>query len=573
MLEIDNRFALTLDENAGKNKLFGEVNVICRDIREYIPPKDLEVDFIIGGPPCQTFSAAGRRAAGVQGIDDDRGSLFLEYVRILEEVSPKGFLFENVYGIIGAQNGDAWKEICRAFKDVGYQIFYRILDAADYGVPQHRERLFIVGIKNGEYLFPQPTHGPDSPENYPHFPAAEAIKGANTSEIAQDFVLGGHFGYLLKDIPPGLNYSFYTEKMGHPNPIFAWRSKFSDFLYKADPARPVRTIKAQGGQYTGPFHWDSRPFSVDEFKRLQTFPDAYKIVGSRQVAIHQIGNSVPPQLARVLALSILLQVFNVDLPFDFPLLEHHQELGFRKRKRHLTKLYRQKAEEAISGLKIKSGETISARNYSAILHTDFDWVETDAFSKENALHVQFSPDAKIWRFYVSQSPKAENFPMKITVASAPDHQWGVNVEKVELLGANVTLQTFVGLWKAFETELSRLKIKADLVQLRGYYQAKSAIHCSLKFDTTSLDDKWKIVQKVVSGVGVGQIISNEGLSHEWGISKSSVLDYALFLRELGYEARNEFTNSQIPKGHFLIPYSFPTLNPMSVQLRKSLELS
>ena len=80
--------------------------------------------------------------------------------------------------------------------------------------------------------------------------------------------MNGRYGHLLAEVPPGLNYSFFTEKMGHPRPVFAWRSKFSDFLYKADPSEPIRTLKAQGGQYTGPFHWANRPFTIGEFKRL-----------------------------------------------------------------------------------------------------------------------------------------------------------------------------------------------------------------------------------------------------------------------------------------------------------------
>lgn len=131
-----------------------------------------------------------------------------------------------------------------------------------------------------------------------------------------------------------------------PEPIFAWRSKFSDFLYKADPHTPIRTLKARGGQYTGPFHWDNRPFGLAEMKRLQTIPDAYQIVGKRQVAMHQIGNSVPPQVARVLAVSILSQVFGVTLPVELPLLREHEQLGFRTRKRGLTAVYRAKAKKS-----------------------------------------------------------------------------------------------------------------------------------------------------------------------------------------------------------------------------------
>lgn len=150
-VEIERKFCYTLELNTGEGRRFNNSKVNCIDIREF-SGKDLgKIDFIIGGPPCQTFSAAGRRANGVLGTTDARGVLFKEYVRLLEELSPKGFLFENVYGIIGAQCGEAWKEILQAFSNVGYKLFYRIVDAADYGVPQHRERLIIVGLKGWEF--------------------------------------------------------------------------------------------------------------------------------------------------------------------------------------------------------------------------------------------------------------------------------------------------------------------------------------------------------------------------------------------------------------------------------------
>ena len=148
-VEIEEKFCQTLKLNSGKGKRFNNSKVNCIDIREYTGNHLGNIDFIIGGPPCQTFSAAGRRANGVLGTTDARGVLFREYVRLLQELSPVGFLFENVYGIIGAQGGEAWKEILESFSDVGYKLYYRIVDAADYGVPQHRERLIIVGLKDG----------------------------------------------------------------------------------------------------------------------------------------------------------------------------------------------------------------------------------------------------------------------------------------------------------------------------------------------------------------------------------------------------------------------------------------
>ena len=208
-VEIERKFCDTLLLNNGKEKTFSHDKVNCIDIREYIPNDLPQIDFIVGGPPCQTFSAAGRRANGVLGTTDDRGVLFKEYVRLLSQLEPKGFLFENVYGITGAQNGSAWQEILNEFSNVGYKLFYRILDAADYGVPQHRERLFIVGLKEGSYLFPRPTHGPDSPQSN-YYSASQAVLSVALTDKESEEGLNGRYGHLLNDIPPGLNYSFYT---------------------------------------------------------------------------------------------------------------------------------------------------------------------------------------------------------------------------------------------------------------------------------------------------------------------------------------------------------------------------
>jgi DNA (cytosine-5)-methyltransferase 1 len=345
MVEIDKRFAPTLEANS---EFFGNPTVLNMDIRDFSPDQNEKIDFIIGGPPCNSFSACGKRDGGVRGTSDPRGMLFQEYVRILETLRPSGFLFENVPGLLGSKGGGDWKMIKAAFAEAGYSLFFRILDAADYGVPQHRERVFIVGLSHGEFLFPRPTHGPDSPGKVPHFTAGEAILDVELSLEDRDDLVKGIYGHLLPDIPPGLNYAFYTAKMGHPNPVFEWRTKFSYLLYKADPEMPVKTITAQAGPYCGPFHWENRYFSLAEVKRLQTFPDFYVMMGAKRVVRHQLGNSVPPQMARMLALSIMQQVFGADLPFDLPLLPAGEELSFKARKRGRTAEYQKKATEAIN---------------------------------------------------------------------------------------------------------------------------------------------------------------------------------------------------------------------------------
>jgi DNA (cytosine-5)-methyltransferase 1 len=571
MVEVDSRFIKTLSANTGRGKYLEGGRPVRTNIRDYYPPKGTKVDFIIGGPPCQPFSAAARRAAGVRGTADERGILFKEYVRLVRALSPQGFLFENVSGLVWAENGAAWKKIRAAFARAGYKVFFHILDAADYGAPQHRKRLFIVGTKKKNYRFPIPLFGPHSPDKLPYLTAAEAIKGVSLTWAERRVMVNGKYGHLLQSIPPGLNYSFYTDKMGHPQPIFAWRSKFFDFLYKADPHAPIRTLMAQGGHYTGPFHWRNRRFSIAEMKRLQTIPDKYEIVGGWQVAREQIGNAVPPQMARVLALTILSQVFGVEVPFELPLSDENRSLlsGTSVNARHAS--YQRKAQAAITRLKRKHEvKRVRGRQYVAYLSEDFGW--TFPSKEQSAIRVQFLPSENDWTFRLSHRPNKADEKFSITVKPAPGKSWGLKVPRVVLSSSELSPKMFTGAWKAFEMELARREIKDDLVQLCGYYTYEPTFQGEVSFAMgTGIKQEWMVVRAVVQGKGVGEILSAGSLGKLWGVPKSCVLHHAVFLRGLGYEVRNQNTNPQIPKNHFLIPYVFPTLNPLSVQRRKSLE--
>jgi DNA (cytosine-5)-methyltransferase 1 len=585
MVELEAKYVQTLNLNSLPGKWLENSRAICIDIREFIPTPDLKVDFIIGGPPCQTFSAAGRRAAGVAGTRDARGTLFQEYVRLLKTLQPKGFLFENVYGITGAQKGEAWALIQNAFKEAGYRIHFRVLDAADYGVPQHRERLFIVGLREGDYLFPYPTHGPDSPDREPFYSAGEAVKDADTSDA--DEGIGGRYGHLFTDIPPGLNYSFYTEEMGHPNPVFSWRSKFSDFLYKADPKMPVRTIKAQGGQYTGPFSWENRKFTIAELKRLQTIPDSYELVGNRQVCIEQIGNSVPPQLGRILALSILEQLMGVTLPFPMHYLPASKKLGFRQRKRQLTQVYARKAKEAISLMacsakanlhqnrqltSVSSSDYVIQGQAVRFLSSDFAWSENNT-TNSMKIYLKYDLTNVCWVITAQTSEVCQDdnyFVMEVYPSSGND-EWALSTSKVKLCAKDLNKQVFTALWKAFEEQLTEFSGKADLVQLSGYYQYNTRIRGILTFQPQlEVDTFWRVVQCVVGGIGVAVQLSAQGLAKLWPVKAEEVFSYLQSLRCMGYEVRNHNTNPQMPKGKYLIPYAFPTLTPRSLQLRKNL---
>ena len=316
-VEIETDFCKTLEANE-KHYFSKNCQIFNIDARLFEPDQlsAKKIDFIIGGPPCQSFSAIGRRAGGAQGIDDAQGTLFGEYCRIVKHYQPVGFLFENVRGIISSNKGADWLEIKRAFESIGYELTYKILSTADYGVPQRRERLIMVGTKAGyKYQFPLPLYGPDSKGGGRYIGAQEAIHDLQDPDEPYHSY-SGKYGHLLEEVPPGQNYHYFTERMGYPNPVFAWRSRFSDFLYKAHPDEPVRTVVAKLGKYSGPFHWKNRRFTVAEMKRLQGFPDDYVLKGAEARQMQQIGNSVPPLFAEHLAKSVLHSLFEHESEMD-----------------------------------------------------------------------------------------------------------------------------------------------------------------------------------------------------------------------------------------------------------------
>jgi DNA (cytosine-5)-methyltransferase 1 len=569
-LEIEEDFCTTLEMNS---VYYDDADIINTDIRQYIP-NNIQCDFIIGGPPCQTFSAAGRRAAGVQGIEDNRGTLFEEYIRLLKHYQPKGFLFENVYGITGAQSGKAWDLIKSEFTNAGYTISYRILNTADYGVPQFRERMIVIGIRNGIFKFPRPTHGPDSLIQRDYYTAQQALLNVSVDEDITKLKVNGQHGYLLNDIPPGMNYSFYTAKLGHPQPIFAWRSKFSDYLYKAAPDKPVRTIKAQAGQYTGPLHWENRYLAINEFKRLQTFPDFYQMYGSRQKILQQIGNSVPPQFARMLALSILDQVFRVKLPFTMNYLADNEGLSFRKRKALLTDEYTQKANEAITRLYNSAPHTkdrvFSLKddiNYTIMVTSFFKTiVNTDQGSN---VHVFSEDDALL--FEIFNDEKKDIF-YEVIITPCETQHWNIAYKSIILRAYSGDIWSYTVCWKALDYFLKINKIKDDIVQLNGYYQYTPAIDVGLYIKKQRIveNPSWYLLSNILKLKPIRKILSYPDFANILNIQLETVNDAAYSLKGLGYEIRNHNTNPQIKTGNILLPYIFPTLTNLSVQLRKKL---
>jgi DNA (cytosine-5)-methyltransferase 1 len=280
-----------------------------------------DIDLIVGGPPCVAFSKSGFHLEYKRQGRDPRASLLDDYLRFLDGFRPRAFIMENVFGLAYRnQSATFFRRLQAGILSLGYSFSFEVLNAADYGVPQNRQRLFIIGASNGQPLaHPLPTHWGEHerrrpPSNLnsllPHVTAAEALEGLTAKPEAEEAV-NGKYGHLLPDIPPGGNYLYYTAHEGHPNPLFEWRSRYWTFLLKLDPDRPAPTLQGQPGPYVGPFHWDNRRLRVSEIRRLHGFPDQFEFAGSRRHVQLQIGNAVPPLLGKVVTEAVRDQLAGI----------------------------------------------------------------------------------------------------------------------------------------------------------------------------------------------------------------------------------------------------------------------
>jgi len=274
-----------------------------------------EIDLLVGGPPCTPFSKSGNWLEYKRAGSDPKASLLDEYVRLLAGTKPMSFAMENVYGLAYRnQNRAVLERFLAGVRAAGYAAEYRILLAADYGVPQLRQRMFCVGVRNDlldvapdfwHMRWPTPTHaGPHETKtawdkSLPrHVSSSDAFFGLIDNPEETEEHITGTYAEELHAVPPGENYLYWTAERGHPEPRFKWRSRYWSFLLKLDPERPSPTIQGQPGPWVGPFHWGSRRLRVAELKRLMTFPDNYVVLGSRRDQQLQLGNAVPPHFAQ-----------------------------------------------------------------------------------------------------------------------------------------------------------------------------------------------------------------------------------------------------------------------------------
>jgi DNA (cytosine-5)-methyltransferase 1 len=280
------------------------------------------VDLLAGGPPCPPFSKSRfYRTEKPRALKDAVGEETINaYLTVLKAVRPSAFILENVAGLAYKVHESALELILDTAEGLGYQISKEVINAADYGVPQIRERFFVVGMLDSKFQFPSRTHAKNpgsTPENadcLPWVSAGEAIGDLDTEENADDsgHFAGGKHHDLLKEIPPGDNYLYLTAKRGHPNPHFEWRKRYWSFLLKLSPQLPSWTIQARRSNNMGPLHWRNRILRIEEVRRLQTFPDDWKLTGTIERQWRQIGNAVPPLLAETLGQALRTQLSEIE---------------------------------------------------------------------------------------------------------------------------------------------------------------------------------------------------------------------------------------------------------------------
>lgn len=272
---------------------------------------DVEHDafIVIGGAPCQPFSKAGYWVTNQKrrGINDPRATLIDEYLRVVTDIQPDGFVFENVESLLHPTNKSIVEKFVEIVEDAGYDCKIVKACALDYGVSQKRKRIFIIGTK-GEFRTDEPRKTHCDPALctetglLPWVNVGDVIAGFDGPEYfePEEVTEGGTYHNDLCEVPAGMNYKALTAWAGYPNPKFVADKRFWSFLLKLSPDKPSWTITAQPGPWVGPFHWDNRRLRVPEMAAIQSFPRDYRFYGSRRSVQRQIGNAVPALMGKAM---------------------------------------------------------------------------------------------------------------------------------------------------------------------------------------------------------------------------------------------------------------------------------
>jgi DNA (cytosine-5)-methyltransferase 1 len=267
------------------------------------------LDVLIGGPPCQGFSTIGSRASSSQSKRnkyDIRNSLIKSFIKNVKVLRPKVFLMENVRGLMNYRNGDFFRDIMEEFKKIPNYIFhYEVLNAADFGVPQIRNRTFIIGTKLGvqKLELPNPTHSENGENGRKKY---NTVGGCIMDLVGKENEVENHIplNHREKNIA---RYKLIPEGKRMPEdrlPPELYRKNFGNTFKRLDRKKPALTMVP--GHNAFPIHpTENRSLTVREAARIQTFSDNLIFPGTRQSQCIQVGNAVPPRFARALGMHIL----------------------------------------------------------------------------------------------------------------------------------------------------------------------------------------------------------------------------------------------------------------------------
>ena len=257
---------------------YGDIKKLSVDeILERTKLKVEELDILDGSPPCQGFSIAGKRE-----LDDSRNYLFKEYIRILRGLKPKVFIMENVSGLIKGKMKIIFAEMLKEMKISGYKVKCKLMNAMYYGVPQSRQRTLFIGVR--ENLGVEPSH--PKPQTIP-ITTEEAIKNVKNKTF---LVPNEKYASLMNKLKPGENLSKY------------YKNSFYSYI-KIPQNKPSMTLTKSVffGKVSAWHYFEPRNITIEEAKRLASFPDEFKLIGSYQEQWARIGNSVPPMFMKAIA--------------------------------------------------------------------------------------------------------------------------------------------------------------------------------------------------------------------------------------------------------------------------------
>jgi DNA (cytosine-5)-methyltransferase 1 len=301
LIEFDKDAADTLKKNRPNWNVINDdiANISCLDLEKYFSIKKGELDLLSGGAPCQAFSYAGKRL----GLEDARGTLFYHYALFLEKLQPKMFLFENVRGLLTHDHGKTYSTMLDIFTRAGYTIDKQVLNAWNYGVPQKRERLITIGIRNDlvgktEYRFPKAhSYKPVLRDVLLDCPDGPGVPyGEKKRKIFELVPAGGYW----RDIDPAIA----KEYMKSCWDMEGGRTGILRRMSLDEPSLTVLTSPSQ--KQTERCHpLEARPFTVRENARCQTFPDDWEFCGNVSAQYKQVGNAVPVNLAYDIAREIV----------------------------------------------------------------------------------------------------------------------------------------------------------------------------------------------------------------------------------------------------------------------------